>query len=234
MPADQPPEVDLYCERITANLFDEPLGLSTNLAFLVAAWALARDRGANHAPQWMLITWLTLIGLGSGAFHAYATKMTLLLDVIPIQGFILTTIWILYRTHLGLSRLITLALLSVFVVVSALIPTHILWGSVGYIPAWGLLILAALLHAPGPVQRDLGAAAALFGISLIFRSIDGPLCSQWESGTHFLWHLCNALVLYWIVRATQRHRRAERLPVGDAFSDGYTSAQQRITDHETR
>lgn len=234
MPADLPPEVDLYCERVTASLFDEPLGLSTNLAFLVAAWALARDRSANHRPQWILITWLTLIGLGSGAFHAYATKITLLLDVIPIQGFILTTIWILYRTHLGLSRFMTLVVLGVFIVVSVLMPAHMLWGSVGYVPAWGLLILAALLHAPGPVRRDLSAAAVLFGVSLTFRSLDGPLCSQWQSGTHFLWHLCNALVLYWIVRATQRHQRAERELVGDVFSDGYTSTQQRITDHETR
>jgi len=37
-----PPEIDLYCERTTVDILDEPLGLVTNLAFLIAAALLAR------------------------------------------------------------------------------------------------------------------------------------------------------------------------------------------------
>ena len=35
-----PPEIDLYCERVTAWVFDEPLGLISNVAFLIAGWIL--------------------------------------------------------------------------------------------------------------------------------------------------------------------------------------------------
>jgi len=96
---DNAPEIDLYCERMTSAWFDEPLGLISNVAFLIAAFQLARHPG-NRWPNWVLIALLICIGVGSGLFHAFATRLTLLLDVIPIQLFILAAIWILLRLHL--------------------------------------------------------------------------------------------------------------------------------------
>ncbi|MEM9097847.1 MAG: hypothetical protein AAGC79_04925 [Pseudomonadota bacterium] len=46
-------------------------------------------------------------------------------------------------------------------------------------PAWGWLI----------------GAAAVFAISLTFRTLDIPLCGSFEMGTHFLWHILNGVVL---------------------------------------
>jgi hypothetical protein len=37
------------------------------------------------------------------------------------------------------------------------------------------------------------------------RSLDMPLCAGWPVGTHFLWHLLNALLLYLLVRLVILH-----------------------------
>lgn len=229
------PEIDLYCERVSAFVFDEPLGLISNLGFLIAAYLLARHgRNNNYPKHWILIGWLVAIGIGSGLFHAYATRLTLWLDVIPIQGFILTAIWILYRDHLRLNRLMTALVLIAFIFVSSRVPSWLLNGSAAYLPAWFMLVIAALTHRTGLARQDLVKAASLFPISLTFRTLDLPLCDQWPVGTHFLWHIGNAIVLFWIVRATQYESHRENPGVGEAGLDGYTSRQQRITDHETR
>lgn len=215
------PDIDLYCERVSAWIFDEPLGLISNLGFLIAAWALIqRPRGFQLSP--VLILLLIAIGLGSAAFHAFATRLTLWLDVIPIQLFILSAIWILYRAHLGWPRFATALWVLAFVGLSSLVPRGLLQGSAGYIPAWLFLALAAFLHTPGKARNALINATALFPISLTFRTLDLPLCGSIPFGTHFLWHLCNALVLYWIVAATQY-----RLQFGDHKGRAYTEAPSK-------
>jgi hypothetical protein len=44
-------------------------------------------------------------------------------------------------------------------------------------------------------------------VSLAFRTADLPLCATLPSGTHFLWHILNAAVLYSLVRTMMRHGR---------------------------
>ena len=197
-----PPEIDLYCERTAVGVFNEPVGLISNVAFLIAAVCLSRQSKQSTAG-YLLITWLSFIGIGSGLFHAFTTKATLLMDVIPIQGFILTTIWVLYAIHLKWKWWVVFGLMAVCMLVSAELPRDWLNGSAGYLPAWILLVTAATLHHSGSSRRYLLMASLLFPISLTFRSIDDLLCQAIPSGTHLMWHACNALVLFWIVRAHQ-------------------------------
>jgi len=197
-----PSEIDLYCERTAVGVLNEPLGLSSNIAFLIAAFFLTRF-SRQSITSYILIAWLSLIGIGSGLFHAFATKVTLLMDVIPIQGFILTTIWVLYSMHLKWKWWTVFGLMVICILVSAELPRDWLNGSAGYLPAWILLILAALLHQAESSRRYLLMASLLFPVSLMFRSIDNLLCQTITFGTHFMWHVCNALVLFWIVRAHQ-------------------------------
>jgi hypothetical protein len=44
----------------------------------------------------------------------------------------------------------------------------------------------------GLAQPLLGAAAVFAG-SIVLRQADLPLCAQWPWGTHFAWHLLNAV-----------------------------------------
>ena len=206
-----PPEIDLYCERTTVGIFNEPLGLISNVAFLVAAFYLSRQSRQSIA-SYLLIGWLSVIGIGSGFFHAFATKGTLLMDVIPIQGFILTTIWVLYAIHLKWKWWTVFGLMALCVLVGAELPRDWLNGSADYLPAWILLMIAATLHQPGLSRRYLLMATLLFPISLTFRSIDNLLCQSFPFGTHFVWHVCNALVLFCIVRSHQSRLEENPLP----------------------
>jgi hypothetical protein len=72
-----------------------------------------------------------------------------------------------------------------------------------------LLALIAVAQAtPGPARRDLVLAAMIFTLSLALRTIDAAACEAFPLGTHFLWHLLNAAVLYVLLRAAMRHPRA--------------------------
>lgn len=44
-------------------------------------------------------------------------------------------------------------------------------------------------------------------MSLTMRSIDNALCGSLPLGTHWLWHLLNALVLYLLLRAAASGER---------------------------
>ena len=84
----------------------------------------------------------------------------------------------------------------------ALLPADLCNGSVVYFPTLATLVAASayawqLRH---PANPYLLSAAILLGVSLVFRSIDNSVCEAVPIGTHFLWHLCNAGLLYLLLR----------------------------------
>lgn len=77
-----------------------------------------------------------------------------------------------------------------------------LWGGALYLPTvLVLVIISWLLHrmASAAAPPMIGATA-VFLLSLLARSLDTPLCSLFPQGTHFLWHLLNALLLFLLLR----------------------------------
>lgn len=76
-------------------------------------------------------------------------------------------------------------------------------GSGMYLPPLAVL-LALTVHAlriAPPAGRLMAEACGVFLVSLTARTADLALCSHWPWGTHFLWHLLNAWVLYRLSRA---------------------------------
>ncbi|PWT93645.1 MAG: hypothetical protein C5B56_00365, partial [Proteobacteria bacterium] len=51
------------------------------------------------------------------------------------------------------------------------------------------------------VRAAIGLAAGLFCVSLVFRTIDRTICGAFPLGTHFVWHMLNAVVLFVLLRA---------------------------------
>jgi hypothetical protein len=209
-----------YCERAGPGFWDEPLNAISNIAFILAALAafnLWRRQGARDYPALALIASGFSVGIGSFLFHTHTTHWTWLADVIPIAifigGYLLLT---LYR-YLGLRLTVSIGLLAAYealtVGILRLVPPAFLNRATGY-----LLALAALLVTGGPLyfrkrstarQREAGRAlllaAVLFGFSLFFRTIDLAVCRALPSGTHFLWHVFNALTIYVLLRAAILH-----------------------------
>lgn len=216
--------LDVYCERAGAvGLWAEPANAVTNLAFLIAAgFAIHRLVAAPLASlrrDWdlaLLILLLIAIGIGSALWHTFATRWALLADVLPITGFInlyllsfgyrvlqlrpwpLLGLWLAYQgANLGLL---------------ALVPADALNGSVGYLPALAFLLLfwGWLRAQRHPLARTMLAAAGWFGLSLTLRTLDAELCTYWPIGTHFLWHLFNAWLLYLLLAGLIRDQTRAR------------------------
>jgi hypothetical protein len=206
--------VDLYCERVTPSFWAEPVNAISNLAFLVAAFAafdLWQRNGKGDGPILAFIVVMVAVGLGSFAFHTLATQGAMLLDVIPIGIFIYGYFLLALRRFLMLSWPAALTLLIGFIAISvglaSLVPREILNGSSGYFPPLAALIILGWMLRSHKTGQALLVAAGLFVVSLLFRIVDLDVCAAWPLGTHFLWHLFNAAVLYMVLRAAIAERQ---------------------------
>lgn len=198
--------LDLYCERTDALFWSEPFNAVSNGAFAIAAIALVmRARATQHAVPWdiaLLAGLIALIGLGSFAFHTFGTVGTSLLDVLFIEIYIYVFLARFLQRVGGLNVVWTFAGLVVFGLferaVTGLFEPGSLNGSYRYLPA--LVALAGMsihVYRTQPAMASpLVTAMGLLCVSLGFRTIDMAVCDLNPLGTHFLWHIINALVLY--------------------------------------
>lgn len=195
--------IDLYCERLGPGLLAEPVNAATNVVFFVAAWLLwrqARRQGCCPAELSVLIALMVTIGVGSGLFHTFAETWAMVLDIVPILVFQLAFLWIYSRRVIGWPTWSAAALVAGFLLASLYARgfPHLLNGSLTYALAIVAILALGAYHwlAQKPARFMLIAAAGVFALSLFFRTIDDAVCPQFPLGTHFLWHLLDAVVLY--------------------------------------
>jgi hypothetical protein len=210
--------IDLYCERVGELFWAEPLNAVSNAAFLLAALAGLRRYRALQSRDWpalAMIVLVALIGVGSFLFHTFANRWSLLADTIPIQIFMLfmfglmlvrllaTPVWL---AVVGSAAFLVAGLFAPRLV--ALISSHERAGALaGYgTGLLAMLVLGGLAQlSPQPPRRDAGAlvlvAGCVFAVSLMFRTLDHPLCDLLPTGTHGLWHTLNGLTLWLLLTA---------------------------------
>jgi Ceramidase len=205
--------IDLYCERTDAAFWSEPANAVSNIAFLIAAGvAFVRWRRGDREdwPALALIGVVTAVGIGSFTFHTVATRGAVLADVIPIAVFIYGYLLLALRRFLHLPCIAAGAIVVAYAAaaqgLTALAPPRFLNGSVGYLPALAALIAVAAVAKGREVRRGLAAAALVFAISLALRTADIALCPAFPLGTHFAWHILNAVVLYILLRTAMTAR----------------------------
>jgi hypothetical protein len=219
-----------YCERGTNPAFwAEPLNAISNAAFLIAAIVALMDwqrwrHDFSGAPrrsgaELALVTLVAVIGTGSFLFHTYATRWSMLADVIPISVFMFVYLGYALRRFAGLGWMTMIAGLGTFAALSSFAERFdcdgrpCLNGSVGYLPALAALALIGIWlgaknHA---AARLVLIGAAIFALSLTFRTLDRSICPQTALfagrvlGTHFIWHMLNATLLYLLLRAAIRY-----------------------------
>lgn len=219
-----------YCERGDPGFWAEPVNALSNGAFLVAAaLATARVRRARtgDAPALLLSALVAVVGVGSFLFHTLAVRWSLLADVIPIALFIYAYFLLAMRRYFDLGIGAALAATLAFAAFNlGLEPAldgltgrstdALTNGSLAYAPAILALagVAAGLLTPRGlldPAKREAGlgllGVAALFAVSLGFRTLDRAVCPVWPLGTHAVWHLLNAGVLYGLIAVAVRYRR---------------------------
>ncbi len=205
--------IDGYCERLGPDYWAEPVNALTNAAFLAAALVMWRRLGDAPLPlARLMLALLAAIGAGSFLFHTHARAWAALADVVPIGLFILVYLYAANRHFWNMGPI------KASVGTAAFLPYSIAFASLfnllpffeisaGYWPV-PLLIAGyavALRNRTDRTSRGLAVGAALLCLSLVARSLDGPLCAVWPVGTHFLWHLLNAVFLGWMVEVYRRH-----------------------------
>ena len=209
----QDPVID-YCERHDHAFWSEPLNALTNFAFLVAAGAAyslyRRTAKADHLA--LILVFITVaVGIGSFIFHTFATRGAALLDRIPIAVFIYAYFYFALSRFFGAGSATSAAITGLFAAFSFLVVrfSYGLNGSTVYLPPLTALVMfAAILWIQSKADQarsraiagGLGLAALLFLVSLVFRAVDRRMCSAFPSGTHFIWHLLNAWVLWLLLR----------------------------------
>ncbi len=223
--------LDFYCERTDAAFWSEPFNAATNAAFLVAA-ALAfrrwRAAGGGDPAVLALICVVVAVGIGSFLFHTVATRWALYADVVPIQLFIVGYFLLAVRRFAGLGRWTGLAATAAFLLLArelpGLTPSWLRGGSGylgGLVALFGLGSLLAAEIGRGPpaglsadAQRAAGLSLIVTGVvflaSLTARSFDLQACRYLFTGTHPVWHILNAVVLYRLLALATGTRAVKR------------------------
>ena len=136
--------------------------------------------------------------------------MTAAADVIPIALFILLATYLALRRLAGVNVLVSLAGMLAVLGLAAAISALLRFGGGSYLAAL-IAMLVIGLYLRYRLRQPAGAAiltaAGIFAVSLTLRTLDRPLCEAVPTGTHFLWHLLNAVVLTLVARAIIRHGR---------------------------
>lgn len=223
-----------YCERAGNPAFwAEPFNAISNAAFLLAAIAaailLARSPDAgSRRLEWGLILLTGIIGIGSFLFHTYATRWAMVADVAPIGFFMICILAYALRRFLGAPYWAVLLAMALFIAAlryagsitcaPELLPITVAAqrpcfnGSLGYVAALGALSLVGLILAfrGHKAAWAVLAGASIFALSLTLRTVDFEVCGTASfmgraRGTHALWHVLNALLLYVLLAAGIRH-----------------------------
>ena len=205
---------------------------------------LRRPPEERNADQFLLPVLVLFIGLGSLAFHLYADRGTALADVVPISLFMLVYFGFALNRFLGVPPAwTTLAVLGFTAIVAITMQVRCgedfigfpgsgvegvkpcLNGSLFYFPALvALMVVGLILSERGHKAAPwLLWAAAIFALSIALRSLDLALCDKAvfegrKVGTHFAWHVLNALALFLLLRASLEGgpssvTRSETIPV---------------------
>ena len=206
--------IDIYCERLDIGIWAEPINAVTNAAFILAAilmWLRCKNLVEGRILSFILFS----IGCGSFLFHTFAQTWAAILDVTAILIFILAYIFFANRRFLALSKMVSLIGVILFfpyqlLLVSILSNIQFFGSSVQYIPVAILIfIYSGLLRKSEPnLSHGLFIGASILCLSIIFRAIDEPFCSILSVGTHFVWHILNAIMLSWMIEILRRHMLA--------------------------
>ncbi len=196
--------IPTYCERGSLGIFAEPLNAISNVAVVFAGLGiyklLVKNRIQKVEYKALLII-VFMIGVGSFLWHATRNVYALILDAAPVA---LTFALI---TYILLSKLIKQKLIALSIALM-LIPTRFFISSFASTDISGslirnlfntasfLLIILWTIRKYGKVAFEGLIILAVYLVAITARGIDLQVCPTFYIGTHFLWHILNALAVY--------------------------------------
>ncbi len=212
------------CERSAPGVWAEPLNVLSSLVFMIVAVAIYRHyhRHEDLIKKWIwdihALTFITfLIGFNSVAFHLFPNPYTELADKLTIVLFIVLYFWaVLFRVMRCTIFQAGIAFVA-FVGFSHIL-VHQFSGamndSIGYLSTMiALIVIAVYLHLKARPSSSHFMLAAIIGVvSLFCRAIDREICGMFPIGSHFMWHVLNATLMYIVLKQLVRNvNRVARL-----------------------
>ena len=207
--------IDMYCERTHHGIISEPINFATNMSFLIAAivmWYRAKTIKACRILSMMLAS----IGIASALHHSFAQTWAALIDVLSIAVFVFTYLFLANRNYLGLSVKHSIIIMILFLPINFISSNYLLdfdflGDSAGYMPILFLTGAYALIlrNKLPKVSNGLLIGFYALAISLAFRTVDQTFCSQWPVGTHFMWHIVNAITLAWVIEVYYQSKQGK-------------------------
>lgn len=196
-----------YCETALGALAEPVNMLSCLTYWAMAVWVWTRrdDDSMEFHPLAAIL--LFTLGTSGMVWHATGIRLAFAFDVIAIYMLMTIMVTLLCHVFLRLPLWGTLATVAGLVFFSAILRDS----AVPWMPQQGGAFLPALLflavvalkiqpaHEKATIYLLAGAYILFFG--LIFRSIDLYACWAFPLGTHFLWHICSAFFVLYIVKA---------------------------------
>jgi hypothetical protein len=189
-----------YCERNSIETFAEPLNALSNVAFVLCGIIFFLRKGMIKNP---LPYSVIFIGFSSFLFHYIPTRFYSTLDVFSILLFVVLYNTLLTKNILNYSffksALSSIILILMSFLLGILFSKTIISTSSFYLGLLSYMIYIAFLLKKASNIKYFLIAIILFSISLIVRSIDIYLCDLISFGTHFVWHILNSLVIYFLI-----------------------------------
>ena len=103
--------IDIYCERVSSDIFAEPINFITNFAFIIVYILLYRrykkrvfNSKVEQYYSLILILLILFIGFGSLLFHLLGTVLSAITDVVPIMIFIILYLYLSVKFFLNCSQ----------------------------------------------------------------------------------------------------------------------------------
>ena len=197
----------IYCESGIGIFSTQPINTISNIALLIAAYFAYRlvmikevkDRTVKILPFVIAIT-----GIGSMLWHGMPHSLTNFADTLPLSTFVLISLF-LFLEKLLEKRVLVWKIFLAFILVETPFMFHLLPSINGFLPysivlIFGAFLVYGLIKKSKALTPDLVIIISLFATALIFRTLDLIICPIFSVGTHFIWHILNALVLYLVVR----------------------------------
>lgn len=199
----------VYCEGGNSlEFFAEPLNAISNIAFIFAGLGIYRLLTKNRIQQVEFKAVLILIlflGFGSFLWHATRNSYTLILDVVPAALSFAVITYIFLRNLIGnklLALSIALLLLPTRFFISSFAPTDIISSLIRNLinATTFFLIILLSFRKYGKIAFEGLVVLTVYLAAIIMRIVDLQVCQTFPLGTHFLWHILDALAVYLVIK----------------------------------
>ena len=120
--------IDIYCERVSSDIFAEPINFITNFAFIIVYILLYRrykkrvfNSKVEQYYSLILIFLILFIGFGSLLFHLLGTVLSAIADVVPNMIFIILYLYLSVKFFLNCSQRAAIFSIGIFLIFNTLL-----------------------------------------------------------------------------------------------------------------